>query len=378
MLSNIFLLSLVASINAIPVPKAQTPDYNTLDTCPKNGSIVCGPDGNTFYLCNFGKAVPMGAVAAGTSCQNGKIVTIGASNAPTAEPEPEQTIPTYVPEPTSAELVITTPEAKPTKAPMPDPQPTKDEITSTITTTEEVTSKSTSVILVTVTGDAPDTPTETPAPQPTSEPSTGGIEITEDIILKVGPAAKSCPRNNANGALAPEECATAAHAAPFITEAFKQYGINTIGEAASILSLMMFETGDFQFNTNHFARPGGNPGQGTRNQMSPNFIVQYAQTFESTDSIKPGITPENIGEQTDEVKNKVLALVLGDDRTWASGAWFYKTHPPCAAVMPALQKTPVSLAAWTQYIQGCIDTPVADRARNFKLAVEALGGTLVD
>ncbi|KAF3124532.1 hypothetical protein TWF703_011285 [Orbilia oligospora] len=364
--THLFLLSLVASINAIPVPMPQTPDFRTLDTCPTNGAIVCSPDGSKFYLCNFGRAVPMGSVAAGTYCSNGKIVTIGASAAPTMMPPPAK--PTQFPEPTSIELVKTSPPAAtPTEAPMnPKPEPVKDEITSTITTTEEVTSKSTSTILVTVTGEPPRAPMETPVPEPvpTSEPSngsTGGIVITEDIIIKTGASSKSCPRDNDFRDLAKEECATAKHAAPFITEAFKQYEINTIGEAAAILSLMMFET-----------------GQGTRNQMSPNFIVEYAQTFGSTDSISPGITPANINDQTDEVKNKVLALVLGDDRTWASGAWFYKNYAPCAAIMPALQKEPVSRQAWRDYITKCVETTVASRGASFEAAVVALGGTLTD
>ncbi|RVD82106.1 uncharacterized protein DFL_006540 [Arthrobotrys flagrans] len=382
---NLFLLSLVASINAIPVPNPQTPDYRTLDTCPTNGAIVCSPDGSKFYLCNFGRAVPMGSVAAGTYCKGGKIVTIGASVAPTPEPEPIQsTKPTEFPvlTYTSAELVMTTPPAvTPTEAPTnPKPEPEKDEVTSTITYTQEITSKSTSTVLVTVTG-TPSAPSETVSPQPQSTypPSTSGIVITEEIIIKTGPDSVSCPRNNENKDVAPEECATAEQATPFITEAFEQYGIKTIGEAASILSLMMYETGDFQFNTNHFGIEGKYPrlGQGTRNQMSPNFIVQYAQTFGSTDSIKPGITPENINSQTDEVKNKVLALVLGDDKTWASGAWFYKTYPPCAAVMPDLQKIPVSIAAWENYIVKCVETgELEKRLPSFKRAVEAFGGTV--
>lgn len=383
--TNLFLLSLVASINAIPVPKAQTPDFKTLDTCPNNGAIVCSPDGSSFYLCNFGRAVPMGSVAAGTTCKNGKIYTIGASVAPTPDPEPTA-MPSYLPEPTTAELVMTTtPESKPTPAPVtpkpvtPEPEPSKDEITSTIVTTENVTTISTSTILVTMTGQPPDMPTKAPAPVPTPNPPTSGkITITEGIILKIGPNAKSCPRQGEDRA--PEECATAEHAAPFITEAFAKYKIETVGEAAAILSLMMYETADFQYNKNHFGGNGtGNPGQGTRNMMSPNFIVQYAQTFGSTDSIQGGLTPENIGTATDEVKNRVLELVLDDDKTWATGAWFYATHTPCAAIMSDLQKTPVSTKAWENYITKCVGTTVDKGRRDgFTNAVAAFGGELAD
>lgn len=38
-----------------------------------DGEIICSADGNSFSMCNHGKPVPMGQVAAGTTCQNGAI-----------------------------------------------------------------------------------------------------------------------------------------------------------------------------------------------------------------------------------------------------------------------------------------------------------------
>ena len=48
----------------------------------------------------------------------------------------------------------------------------------------------------------------------------------------------------------PEECRTAEQALPHINQAFNDFGIQTAGEKAAILSLMSFETGDFEFNIN--------------------------------------------------------------------------------------------------------------------------------
>jgi hypothetical protein len=41
--------------------------------CSTNGSIVCGADGTTWFMCNLGALTYMGSVAAGTTCSNGAI-----------------------------------------------------------------------------------------------------------------------------------------------------------------------------------------------------------------------------------------------------------------------------------------------------------------
>ena len=79
-----------------------------------------------------------------------------------------------------------------------------------------------------------------PVPAP---PAAGGITAAQ--IQAIDASTGSC-----DGAPFPEECATADHAAPFINDGFAQFGIESVGEKAAILSLMMFETGNFKYNRN--------------------------------------------------------------------------------------------------------------------------------
>lgn len=88
-------------------------------------------------------------------------------------------------------------------------------------------------------------------------------------LLVMVPTASTC-------AGATSECKTAAEAAPFINQSFGTYGISSPGEAAALISIMAFETGDFKFNVNHFP---ATPGQGTRNMQSPEFNLKYAKSI---------------------------------------------------------------------------------------------------
>ncbi|KAI5358519.1 hypothetical protein Slin15195_G109670 [Septoria linicola] len=61
-------------------PIVPTPTGTT--SCPVDGAVVCnGPE--LFGLCNFGSVV-FQPVAAGTACENGKIVGTGIYEMPTA------------------------------------------------------------------------------------------------------------------------------------------------------------------------------------------------------------------------------------------------------------------------------------------------------
>jgi hypothetical protein len=79
--------------------------------------------------------------------------------------------------------------------------------------------------------------------------------LTADQIVTISPKSSSC-----DGAPAPEECATAAQAAPFISDSFQTYQVTSPAEQAALISLMAFETGDFKYNRNHFP---GVTGQGS-------------------------------------------------------------------------------------------------------------------
>ncbi|KAI3611034.1 hypothetical protein WG66_013685 [Moniliophthora roreri] len=175
----------------------------------------------------------------------------------------------------------------------------------------------------------------------------------------------------------PDECRDAAQALPFVNKAFSDYDITTIGEQAALLSLMSFETGGFAFNINHFP---GRPGQGTRNMMLFNFIHQYAVDTPRTSQQAlqlAGPDPDS-PSITNDTMNAVRELVLGDDLSFASAAWFYKNSGAAktgctadASVVQGLQAE--TLAGWTVYIEKCIGTTVTpDRQAGWEAALNAL------
>lgn len=129
-----------------------------------------------------------------------------------------------------------------------------------------------------------------------------------DILLKIAPTSGSCA-----GASFPSECATNVQAAPYLVASMSQYNITNPNEIAAILSLIAFESGDFKYNIHHF--PSLNPGQGTRNMQSPQNNVAYAKSI-------PALT----GKVNPSDLNGVLQLVLPDQYSWASGAWFYSAN----------------------------------------------------
>lgn len=98
---------------------------------------------------------------------------------------------------------------------------------------------------------------------PTCKPSPSGDSLTAAQIEAVAPKSSSCVNPEE---IAPEECATAAQAAPALTTAFKKYGVTSKAEQAAVLGLIAFESGEFRFSRNHFP---GVEGQGS--MLSPLF-----------------------------------------------------------------------------------------------------------
>ncbi|CAD6505596.1 BgTH12-01086 [Blumeria graminis f. sp. triticale] len=149
-------------------------------------------------------------------------------------------------------------------------------------------------------------------------------EITSAQILQVAPGSDSCPSPS-------DECATSAQAAPFLNAAMSKYSINSLSEQASILALIAFESGNFKYNINHFP---GNPGQGTRNMQSASFNLQYVKSI-------PELASQTTYTSTDGLNsdqlNQIRALVLPDDYTWASAAWFLTQQSACADARRTLQ-----------------------------------------
>ncbi|KAF9491584.1 hypothetical protein BDN71DRAFT_1398133 [Pleurotus eryngii] len=176
-----------------------------------------------------------------------------------------------------------------------------------------------------------------------------------------------------------DECRTAEQAAPFINKAFNDYAIASVGEKAAILSLMLFETGDFKFDRNHFPAPG-RPGQGTRNLMTFPFVHQYALDTPSTHSRALALAGTNANDPsiTNDTMNAVRDLVLGDELSFASAMWFYKVSGPERVGCTVNQTLVDGLTAqtrqgWENYITGCIFTSVTeDRTAVWEKTVSVL------
>lgn len=140
-------------------------------------------------------------------------------------------------------------------------------------------------------------------------------------ILKAAPGTESC-----STASFPDECATAAEAAPHIAAAMERFCIHETPVVAALVDIMLFESGAFQFNRNHFPEPG-RPGQGTRNmQMSP-FNHKYALDVPELRDQAVAIAGDTADDAlSDDQKNDILALVMPDEYSFASAAWYLTTQ----------------------------------------------------
>ncbi|KAH8820424.1 hypothetical protein F5884DRAFT_627030, partial [Xylogone sp. PMI_703] len=167
-------------------------------------------------------------------------------------------------------------------------------------------------------------------------------------ILAIAPTSGSC-----DGAPAPDECATADQAAPYLINAMATYKITSPSEIAAVLSLIAYETDDFKYNINHFP---GNPGQGTRNMQMASYNLMYALSIPQLQHSVASITTtgSTSGLSSDQL-NDIRALVLPDQYSWASAAWFLTTQ--CQNARPALQAG--GQAGFEAYMS-CVGTSVTD------------------
>jgi len=202
------------------------------------------------------------------------------------------------------------------------------------------------------------------APAPPSGSTSSGITAAQ--LLAIVPSSSSCDPS----AQFADECRTADQAVSFINAGFSQFNTTTAGEMAALVSLMAFETGGFMFDRNHFPAPG-NPGQGTRNLMQFNFVLQYALDTPAVAAEAQSLAPDPTNV-SDDVKNQVLALVLPDTLSFASAAWFLKASGTCSqSVVDGLQSGTES--GWENYITNCVGTTVTDDRRSlYEAAVSAL------
>ena len=188
----------------------------------------------------------------------------------------------------------------------------------------------------------------------------GATAITAADLVKLAPSTANC-----NNAPAASECRTAAQAAPYIGISFTNFGITEFPVQAALVSLMLYETGDFKYARNHFP---GVPGQGTRNMQSPAYNLKYAQWL-SMECNNCGISASDVQSAQAKGPEAVLALVNSDEWGFGSAAWFLSTQ--CGAgVRSELAKG--DDAGWAAYL-GCIGTSVTDDRTKIWKSAMALG-----
>ncbi|KAJ7879540.1 hypothetical protein B0H14DRAFT_2436161 [Mycena olivaceomarginata] len=192
--------------------------------------------------------------------------------------------------------------------------------------------------------------------QAASRLSTGDVTPAELIQMGALP-------NCSTATQFPDECRTAKQAAPFINQAFCDYNISSNGERAALLSLILFESGGFEYNMNHFPAPG-RPGQGTRNMMMFPFIFQYALDTPSVALQAQALAGTNdVNDIPSDTQNAIRALVLPDHLSFASAMWFYTksgdSKTGCTATPGMVDGLRLAtLAGWEEYITNCIFTTV--------------------
>ncbi|KAI4739029.1 hypothetical protein E4T50_10533 [Aureobasidium sp. EXF-12298] len=178
--------------------------------------------------------------------------------------------------------------------------------------------------------------------------------LTSADLIAIAPESASCTE-----APYPVECATATDASHWINLAFRSFGIHSFGTQAALLSLILYESGSFKYNINHFP---GVPGQGTRNMQSPASNLKYARWL-ATNMTDPD-------EAEKEGPVQVLALVNGERWSFASAAWFLATQ--CNEEIGQGLATSTE-EGWNTYLTECVGTTVTDdRTAIWKKAI-ALG-----
>jgi hypothetical protein len=190
-----------------------------------------------------------------------------------------------------------------------------------------------------------------------SRDNTAGPEPVVQLI-SIAPTSSTC-----EGASFADECVVSSTSVvQALIDSFSFYNVTTAEEQAALLSWMAFESGDFKYNKNHFPAPG-RPGQGTRTMMMPKFVMQFMMSIPELNAKAQDIMNDSA---------KVLELVLPDQYSFASAAWFYSTI--CTDEHKVQVRTG-GRQGWEQgFIQGCVQTTIADeRAEYWIRARKALG-----
>ncbi|KAJ1873474.1 hypothetical protein LPJ57_004935 [Coemansia sp. RSA 486] len=130
-----------------------------------------------------------------------------------------------------------------------------------------------------------------------------------------------------------------------------KYNVTDRGKVVAVIANMLFESGNWTYNTNHYPAPGS-PGQGTRSMMMWDFVQNYA-TFlyaDKAESLLKGST----GVVDDDTQNAVRDLVLNDNDSFGSGFWFLTEQAPTYNQADKLKAG--SLEDFKDYIENGINT----------------------
>ncbi|KAI1509897.1 hypothetical protein Ptr86124_010935 [Pyrenophora tritici-repentis] len=140
------------------------------------------------------------------------------------------------------------------------------------------------------------------------------LALTDKVLVHIAPTTASCA-----GAEFPEECTDATQVARAINAAFETYGISSLRERVSLVADILFESGNFKYNKNHYP---GRPGQGTGMMAMPSFVKPYAESVAGAVAVAKA---EAAGGDTG--LDALLELANGkDEKSFRIAAWFLSTQ----------------------------------------------------
>ncbi|KAK9768900.1 hypothetical protein K7432_000129 [Basidiobolus ranarum] len=170
-----------------------------------------------------------------------------------------------------------------------------------------------------------------------------------------------------------EECRNAQQALGPLKKSFIKYDIESDGAKAAIIALIAYESGSFAYNINHWP---GRAGQGTRNMMMFPGIHEYVKSLAPLRHKYSRIV-KGLREPFSESKqNEIRALVLNDEYSFASAAWYLARSSQCPK--DTLKRLRANTEeAFKYYTLSCIKTGeenLADRIAVWKQVVKGFKG----
>ncbi|KAK7542690.1 uncharacterized protein J3D65DRAFT_225205 [Phyllosticta citribraziliensis] len=194
------------------------------------------------------------------------------------------------------------------------------------------------------------------------ETASGGApwSVLVSRILATSSNTSSC-----DGAAYPNECRTAAQAGPPIFASWAKYDISSMATRAAVVSLMLYESGDFKYNWGHFVsgQTIHTPGKGTRNMQSATYNEEYATFLFGADKVAQA--------KSSGGADGVLSLVSGDEASFGSAAWFLTTQCTKAVQQGVASGTQ---AGFEEYITGCIGGTMDDSRIEYWTKAKAAWG----